>query len=74
MTMAKKKDNDLQHSAEEEKWLKEAYAVSRRNFTAGELQKYTVDEKGVPAEQVLAEMEEIHRKYTFLEGNHDQER
>lgn len=61
--MPKRKDKDVHPSAEEEKWLKEAYAESRRNFTAAELQKYTVDEKGVPAEQVLSEMEEIHRKY-----------
>jgi hypothetical protein len=61
--MAKRKEQKA-HDSADEKWLKQAYAASRENFTAEELQKYTVNEKGIPAEQVLAEMEEIHRKYS----------
>ena len=43
--------------------LKTLYGKMRRDFTAADLQKYTKIEKGVPAAQVLAEMEEIHRKH-----------
>jgi len=42
--------------------LKAIYAAARRAFTAADLQKYTEIEVGIPAEQVLAQMEEIHRK------------
>ncbi len=44
--------------------LKEIYARLKREFTAADLQKYTVIEPMVPAEQVLREMEEIHRRVT----------
>src|SRR5436190_23098876 len=42
--------------------MKEIYAAARKDFTAYDLQKFTRDEPMVPAEQVLAEMEEIHRR------------
>ncbi len=48
--------------------LKVIYAQARREFTAADLQKYTVIEKGVPAEKVLAEMEEIQRRYSRKKG------
>jgi len=48
------------YTAEE---LKAIYAESRRKFTAADLQKYTVIEKGIPLEKVIGEMEEIHTKY-----------
>jgi len=44
--------------------LKEIYAAARRAFTAADLQKYTEIEEGIPAEQVLAEMEAINREET----------
>ena len=44
--------------------VKEIYAQVRKQFTAADLQKYTVEEPMVPMEQVLAEMEAIHRKGT----------
>jgi hypothetical protein len=40
------------------------YAKARRAFTAADLQKYTEIEEGIPAEQVLAELEAIHREVT----------
>jgi hypothetical protein len=40
------------------------YAQAKREFTADDLQKYTVIEPGIPADQVLAEMVEIHRQYS----------
>lgn len=42
--------------------LKSIYAKLRRRFTAADLAKYAEDEEGIPAEQVLAEMEAIHRE------------
>ena len=42
--------------------LKSIYAKRRRSFTAADLQKYTEVEEGIPAEQVLAELEAIHRE------------
>lgn len=43
---------------------KTIYAKFRKVFTAADLQKYTEIEAGIPAEQVLAEMEAIHREVT----------
>ncbi len=42
--------------------LKEIYAAAREQFTAADLQKYTEIEPMVPAEEVLAELEAIHRE------------
>jgi hypothetical protein len=44
--------------------LKEIYAAVRKQFTAADLQKYTVDEPMVPADKVLAELELIHCEVT----------
>jgi hypothetical protein len=44
--------------------LKEAYSLSRANFTAADLQKFTEPmDDGVPAEDVLREMEETQRRH-----------
>jgi hypothetical protein len=40
------------------------YAKLRRRFTAADLQRFTEIEEGIPAEQVLAELEAIHREET----------
>jgi hypothetical protein len=42
--------------------LREIYAIYRKQFTAADLQKYTVNEPMVPAKQVLAELEALDRK------------
>jgi len=62
--MAKKKKNtNPQRSANSKaRNLRAIYAQLRREFTAADLQKFTEIEEGIPAEQVIAEMEEIHRK------------
>jgi hypothetical protein len=39
--------------------LKEAYALARAAFTAEDLQRYTELDEGVPAEDVIREMEEL---------------
>jgi hypothetical protein len=39
--------------------LAEAYRLAREAFTAADLQLYTETDEGVPAEEVLAELEEI---------------
>jgi hypothetical protein len=44
--------------------LKAVYAAARRAFTAADLQKYTEIEEGIPAAQVLAELEAVDREET----------
>jgi hypothetical protein len=41
---------------------KTIYAKASRAFTAADLQKYTEIEPGIPAEQVLAELEAMDRE------------
>jgi hypothetical protein len=42
-----------------DKKLQALYEKSRQEFTAADLQKFTVVEKGIPLEKVIAEMEAI---------------
>jgi hypothetical protein len=42
--------------------LQTIYVKARRAFTAADLQKYTEVEEGIPAEQVLAELEALDRE------------
>jgi hypothetical protein len=42
--------------------LKTIHAKAQRAFTAADLQKYTEVEEGVPAAQVLAELEALDRE------------
>ncbi|MHB1426643.1 MAG: hypothetical protein ACYC3I_26070 [Gemmataceae bacterium] len=44
--------------------LRQIYAAYKKQFSAADLQKYTEIEPMVPAEQLLAELEEIHLKET----------
>jgi hypothetical protein len=44
--------------------LKQIYARIKREFSAADLQRFTVDEPMVPARQVLAELEAINAKYS----------
>jgi len=62
--MRKKKDDIPRLYVREGATLKEIYAEARKQFTAADLQKYTVDEPMVPMEKVLAEMEAIQKKGT----------
>ena len=48
--------------------LKEAYALAKAAFTADDLQRYTELDEGVPMEEVLAELEDIHRQITQGKG------
>jgi hypothetical protein len=41
--------------------LQAVYAKSRREFSAADLQKFTVNEEGIPLENVIAAMEKIQR-------------
>ncbi|HEY7427528.1 MAG TPA: hypothetical protein VH682_25065 [Gemmataceae bacterium] len=43
--------------------LKEAYALAKASITAEDLQGYTELEEGVPAEEVLAELEEMQKQF-----------
>jgi hypothetical protein len=49
-------------SPRKKKSLRAIYARVREEFSAADLQRYTEVEEGVPAAQVLAEMEAIHRR------------
>jgi len=60
--MAKRK-NDKPSLIKNDRELKAPYARMRREFTAADLQKYTVIEKGVPLDKVIAQMEKIHQKH-----------
>jgi len=60
--MAKRK-NDKPSLIKNDRELKALYARMRREFTAADLQKYTVIEKGVPLDKVIAQMEKIHQKH-----------
>src|SRR5205085_1699505 len=43
---------------------KEIHVAARRAFTAADLQKFTEIEEGIPAEQVVAELEAIYQEAT----------
>ena len=60
--MAKRKPNKPRRRplSKEERRLQAIYAKSPREFSAADLQKYTVNEKGVPIEKVLADLEARH--------------
>ena len=60
--MAKKKDEIPRLYVRKGATLKEIYAAYRKQFTAADLQKYTVDEPMVPMKKVLAQMEAIHQE------------
>jgi hypothetical protein len=62
--MAKRKDDKSRPSkGKVDKRLQAIYAKSRAEFSAADLQKFTVIEKGIPSEKIIAEMEEIQRNY-----------
>jgi hypothetical protein len=62
--MAKRKPNKPRRKlSKEEQRLKAIYAKSRRDFSAADLQKFTVIEKGIPMEKVIKEMEKIQKNY-----------
>jgi hypothetical protein len=42
--------------------LKEIYAAARRQFTAADLQKFTEIEEGIPAVEVLKDLEDIYKE------------
>jgi hypothetical protein len=58
----KKKMNNLILKVPKNASRRQIYAIYRKQFTAADLQKYTVNEPMVPAEQVLAELEALDRK------------
>lgn len=58
----KKKEDVPRLIVPENASLREIYAKARQEFTAADLQKYTEIEPMVPMEQVLTEMEKIHRQ------------
>jgi hypothetical protein len=43
--------------------LAEAYRLAKAAFTADDLQRYTELDEGVPAEELLAELEEAQKQF-----------
>lgn len=67
--MAKRKNgNTPRPRAKKDKELQAIYDRVRREFTAADLQKFTEIEEGIPLEQVIAEMEKIHREFQAKKG------
>lgn len=62
--MSKKKDDIPRLYVRKGATQREIYAAYRKQFTAADLQKYTELEPMVPAEQLLTELEAIHREET----------
>jgi hypothetical protein len=63
--MAKKKKYDIPNLVvPKNATLRQIYAAYKKQFTAADLAKYAEDEPMVPAEQLLAELEVIHREAT----------
>jgi hypothetical protein len=62
--MAKKKKNNKprQPQPKKDKALQAMYDQIRRELTAEDLQAFTETDKGIPADEVLDEMERIHRR------------
>ncbi len=62
--VAKKKEDGIRIlNVPKNATMRQILAAHRKQFTAADLQKYTVIEEGVPIEKVIAQMEEIQRKY-----------
>jgi hypothetical protein len=49
-------------ATKEKRLVARVYAKHRREFTAADLQKYTITEDGIPLDQVISECKTIHRK------------
>jgi hypothetical protein len=63
VNMANKKKDDIPLlKVRKGATLREIYKRAREEFTAADLQKYAEIEETVPMEQVIRELEEIHRK------------
>ena len=60
--MPKKKDDLPRVYIRKGATMKEIYAACREQFTAADLQKFTEIEPMVPMDQVVAELEAIHRE------------
>lgn len=61
--MARRKNDKIRHPGKEDKDVKALYAKRRREFTAADLQKYTVIEKGIPLDKVIREMERLQKNF-----------
>lgn len=62
--MAKRKDGIRILRVKDTDDLPTIYAKALRAFTAADLQKFTEIEPGIPAEQVVAELDTIDREET----------
>jgi hypothetical protein len=58
--MAKREGGRRPKSREAQR-IQSIYAKSRREFSAADLQKFTVKERGIPLKKIIREMERIQR-------------
>ncbi len=59
--MSKRKESAIRRPKSNEDKLQAIFAKSRREFSAADLQKFTVVEQGIPLAKVIAEMQKIQR-------------
>jgi hypothetical protein len=58
--MAKRQtEKSRRPKSKEEMRLEAIYSKSRRAFSAADLQKFTVEENGIPLQKIIVEMERI---------------
>ena len=57
--MAKRKAGAVRRPKRNEEKFQAVYAKSRREFSAADLQKFTVIEKGISLQKVIAQMQKI---------------
>jgi hypothetical protein len=62
--MANQKNSKSRNSSarKDKRLVARLYAKHRREFTAADLQRYTIIEDGIPLDQVIGECTRIHRK------------
>jgi hypothetical protein len=58
--MSKRRSGTLRRNKRNEQ-LQAIYAKSRREFSAADLQKFTVMERGIPLQKVISRMQQIQR-------------
>lgn len=57
----RKNEESPRRASKEQERLRAIYAKSRQEFSAADLQKFTVEEKGIPLERVIGAMEKIQK-------------
>jgi hypothetical protein len=62
MSTATRKSGKTRQKKNDGEDLHPIYSKYRKNFTAADLQKYSEEEEGQPLEQLIVELEAIHKR------------